>query len=101
MHPRQKEKLKASSSVPPMVSAAEADADDQASSTKVMGKRGLSSIPFSQRPTCTITEGCTASGLGRSTLYSAMRDGRLRYSKVGKRTLLNVSSLLQLIGAVG
>jgi hypothetical protein len=92
------EKLKASSSVPAIASAAEAD--DQASA-KLMGKRTAPVIPFSQRPTCTIDEGCAASGLGRSTIYEAMRDGRLQYSKVGKRTLLNVPSLLQLIGAVG
>jgi hypothetical protein len=59
----------------------------------------LPAIPFRHRPTCRIDEACEASGLGRSSLYTAMRDGRLEYSKVGKRTLISVPSLLRLIGA--
>ena len=55
----------------------------------------MTTIPFSERPTCTVHEGCEASGLGRTTIYALIRDGRIKTVKVGARTLLVVPSLLE------
>lgn len=38
-----------------------------------------------------------ASGLGRSTLYSLIADGRLERVKIGKRTLITHASLERLL----
>jgi hypothetical protein len=99
MHPQQYKKLCAASGVPETMSAGEARTGDLAS-MKVRAARAPSAIPFCDRPTCRIDEACEASGLGRSSIYAAMKDNRLEYSKVGKRTLISVPSLLRLIGAV-
>jgi excisionase family DNA binding protein len=82
MHPQEHKKRQAADRVPETVTA------DR-----------VSAIPFRDRPTCRIDEACQVSGLGRSSLYAAMKDGRLEFSKVGKRTLISVPSLLLLIGA--
>lgn len=62
-------------------------------------------IPFAQRVTCTIQEACAYSGLGRSTIYEAIKDGRLDSTNVrvkpnsrGRR-LVSVPSLLKFVGA--
>lgn len=54
-------------------------------------------IPFRERISCTITEACVASGIGRTKLYEAMRDGRLESVKVDNRRLVLVASLLRLL----
>lgn len=56
-------------------------------------------IPFHQRPTCTVKEACRATGLSRTTLYQRMADGTLLTKPVGRRRLVNVRSLLKLVGA--
>ena len=55
------------------------------------------SVPFSERPTCTIAEACEASGLGRTKLYEAMADGRLVSIKIDNRRLVVVASLLEML----
>jgi excisionase family DNA binding protein len=55
------------------------------------------SVPFSERPTCTIAEACEASGLGRTLLYEAMHDGRLASIKIGGRRLVVIASLLKML----
>jgi excisionase family DNA binding protein len=55
------------------------------------------SVPFDERPTCSIEEACDATGLGRSMLYEMMADGRLAYTKLGNRRLVRVDSLLRLV----
>jgi hypothetical protein len=59
--------------------------------------RTYSSIPFADRPTCTVVEACQASGLGRTKLYEAMSDGRLESVKIDNRRLVCVPSLLKLL----
>jgi hypothetical protein len=54
-------------------------------------------IPFRERVSCTIAEACQASGLGRSKLYEEIAAGRVKTTKIGRRTLIIVPSLLQLI----
>jgi excisionase family DNA binding protein len=54
-------------------------------------------IPFRDRLSCTISEACAATGLGRTKLYEAISAGRVQTSKVGTRTLIIVESLVSLI----
>jgi excisionase family DNA binding protein len=97
MQPEQYKKLCVPGGVPEAMSARAARADDVAS-VKTKGFRAPPAIAFCDRPTCRIDEACEASGLGRSSIYEAMKAGRLAFSKVGKRTLISVPSLLHLIG---
>ena len=55
------------------------------------------SIPFAQRPTCSIAEACEATGLGRSKLYELIGDGQLDTTSIGRRRLVRVPSLLRLV----
>ncbi|WP_408863070.1 helix-turn-helix domain-containing protein [Acidisoma sp.] len=50
-------------------------------------------IPFSQRLTCTISEACDATGLGRTKLYELIGAGYIDTITVGRRRLVSVSSL--------
>jgi excisionase family DNA binding protein len=54
-------------------------------------------IPFAQRLTCTISEACEVTGLGRTTLYELIGTGRLRTTTVGRRRLVVIESLLALL----
>lgn len=54
-------------------------------------------IPFEQRPTCTISEACEATGIGRSKLYELMGAGQLDTTWIGRRRLVRVPSLLRLV----
>jgi len=54
-------------------------------------------VPFAQRPTCSVADAVIASGIGRSTLYTLMRDGKLDFTKCGGRRLVRVESLLKLL----
>jgi hypothetical protein len=56
-------------------------------------------LPFAQRKTCTIRMASDFSGIGRSGLYRFMDAGRLKSLKVGKRRLVDVASLLELLHA--
>jgi len=56
-----------------------------------------SAIPFAERLTCTIDEACQATGLGRTKLYELIGNERLRTTTIGRRRLVLVSSLLQLL----
>ncbi|KQS77634.1 hypothetical protein ASG25_13590 [Rhizobium sp. Leaf384] len=47
--------------------------------------------------TYTIANATKATGLSRSTLYNLMKDKRLPYIKVGKRTLLKTSDIEALL----
>jgi hypothetical protein len=59
----------------------------------------MTTIAFAQRLSCTINEACRATGLGRTKLYEEMAAGRLQTTHVGKRRLVLVPSLLQLVGS--
>lgn len=54
-----------------------------------------------QAISCSVKDAVTASGLGRTTLYSLMNDGRLAYTKVGVRRLVHVESLQALVRGTG
>ena len=55
------------------------------------------SIPFVQRLTCTISEACEVTGLGRTKLYELIGTGHLTTTTVGRRRLVLVSSLQALL----
>ena len=60
--------------------------------------RGASQVPFIQRPTCTIAEACTATGIGRTKLYELIGQGHVATTMIGRRRLVRVPSLLMLLG---
>jgi len=56
-----------------------------------------SSIPFGERPTCTVAEACSAAGLGKTKFYELMRMGKVDSTTLGRRRLVRVPSLLRLL----
>lgn len=56
-----------------------------------------SSMPFAQRITFTIEDACEVTGLGRTKLYELIGAGRIVTTKVGRRRLVVVRSLLALL----
>jgi excisionase family DNA binding protein len=48
--------------------------------------------------TVTISRACELSGLSQTSIYKAIRAGRLKVTKVGRRTLVNAESLRILVG---
>jgi hypothetical protein len=48
--------------------------------------------------TLSVADAVRLSGLKRTSLYAAMKDGRLRYSHVGRRRLVHFESLRRLVG---
>ena len=53
--------------------------------------------PFRERLACTISEGCEATGLGRTKINELIDAKAIESMKVGRRRLLIVRSLLKLI----
>lgn len=51
---------------------------------------------FHQKLTYTVSEAVTATGLGRTTLYGLMKAGRLRFTTVCGRRLINGDDLRSL-----
>lgn len=51
----------------------------------------------SEKLAYSIREACTASSLGRTTLYAHIAAGRLRVVKIGGRTLIPADSLHMLV----
>jgi excisionase family DNA binding protein len=56
-------------------------------------------IAFGDRPTCTVRQATEATGLGRSTIYQRIAAKELATHKLGRRRLIDVKSLLKLVGA--
>ncbi len=54
-------------------------------------------VPFRERVACSIDEACAAGGFGRTTAYGLIGSGRLKTTKLGKRTLVLIDSLIKLI----
>jgi excisionase family DNA binding protein len=49
----------------------------------------------------TILETCALTGLGRDTIYTAIRDGHLAARKLGRRTLITDDDLRQFLAGLG
>jgi len=60
-------------------------------------RRAIDTVPFAQRLSCTIAEACAATGLGRTKLYELIGAGSVNTTLVGRRRLVSVKSLSQLI----
>ena len=54
-------------------------------------------VPFMDRPTCSVAEACEAAGVGKTTLYELMDREVLQSTRLGRRRLISVPSLLKLL----
>ncbi|MDB5739559.1 MAG: hypothetical protein JWP16_599 [Alphaproteobacteria bacterium] len=54
-------------------------------------------VPFMDRPTCSVAEACLAAGIGKTTLYDLMDRRVLESTRLGRRRLISVPSLLKLL----
>ena len=54
-------------------------------------------VPFRERLSCTVDEACVVTGLGRTKLYELIGSGQLITTTIGRRRLVIVRSLLQLV----
>jgi hypothetical protein len=57
----------------------------------------MKSIPFRERFSATIDASCKGTGIGRTTLYRLINEGRVETRKIGTRTLVLIPSLLAAI----
>ena len=69
----------------------------QDNAQKRSGRTSTDAMPFAQRLTCTIPEACKATGLGRTKLYELIGGGALDTITIGRRRLVRVTSLLNLV----
>jgi excisionase family DNA binding protein len=58
-----------------------------------------STIPFRERLGCSPREACAALGIGRTLLYQLIAEGRIEVTKLSRRTIVSVPSLLRLMDA--
>jgi excisionase family DNA binding protein len=56
-----------------------------------------SAVPFSQRVSCSVSEACAVTGLGRTKLYELIGSGVLGTTLIGRRRLVSLKSLLRLV----
>lgn len=54
-------------------------------------------VPFRERLSCTVDEACAVTGLGRTKLYELIGSGQVRTTTIGRRRLVVVRSLLELV----
>ncbi|ANY81661.1 hypothetical protein BB934_08255 [Microvirga ossetica] len=65
------------------------------------GVHGLSTAPvFNQKLSLSVEEAAEATGIGRSKLYEAMRDGLLQARKFGRRTIILRDDLERFLSAL-
>jgi excisionase family DNA binding protein len=55
-------------------------------------------LPFRERLGCSPSEACVALGVGRTFLYKLIAEHRIEVSKLGRRTIISIPSLLKLLG---
>jgi excisionase family DNA binding protein len=56
-------------------------------------------VPFRERLSCTVDEACIVTGLGRTKIYELIGSGQLITTTIGRRRLVIVRSLLELVDA--
>jgi excisionase family DNA binding protein len=54
-------------------------------------------LPFRERLGCSPSEACVALGVGRTFFYKLVAERRIEVTKVGRRTIVSVPSLLRLL----
>lgn len=57
----------------------------------------LTEIPFRERVSAPVDETCRAVGLGRTTIYRLMDEGKITSTTIGRRRLIFVASVLALL----
>jgi excisionase family DNA binding protein len=62
-----------------------------------MNDRHGKAVPFRERLSCTVDEACAVTGLGRTKLYELIGSGQLITTTIGRRRLVIVRSLLELV----
>jgi len=50
-------------------------------------------IPITERRAITVKQAVAAYGLGRTTLWRLIKDGEIKATKVGSRTVISVESI--------
>src|SRR5262249_43482393 len=55
-------------------------------------------IPLTSRPTATLAVAAEMSGVSIALIYRLMKEGKVKRYKVGRRTLVDIPSLLRTIG---
>jgi excisionase family DNA binding protein len=61
---------------------------------------GTVQAQYTARRAYSIAETCALTGLGRDTVYTAIRDGRLAARKLGRRTLITDDDLRQFLAGL-
>ena len=54
-------------------------------------------LPFRERLGCSPNEACVALGVGRTFLYQLIAERRVEVTKLGRRTIFSIPSLLKLL----
>ena len=54
-------------------------------------------LPFRERLGCSPNEACVALGVGRTFLYQLIAERRVEVTKLGRRTIVSIPSLLKLL----
>ena len=70
---------------------------DVATRMNIKGGTDKPTLPFRERLGCSPTEACVALGVGRTFLYQLIAERRVEVTKLGRRTIVSVPSLLKLM----
>ena len=67
--------------------------------TRMNSKGGTDkpTLPFRERLGCSPREACVALGVGRTFLYQLIAERRVEVTKLGRRTIVSIPSLLKLL----
>jgi predicted DNA-binding transcriptional regulator AlpA len=57
--------------------------------------------PSSEPPVVSINEGCRIAGIGRTKLYELIKEGQVTTVTIGRRRLVHVASIYEMLGAKG
>ena len=70
---------------------------DVATRMNIKGGTDKPTLPFRERLGCSPSEACVALGVGRTFFYKLVAERRIEVTKVGRRTIVSVPSLLRLL----
>ena len=63
----------------------------------IKGGTDKPTLPFRERLGCSPSEACVALGVGRTFLYQLIAERRVEVTKLGRRTIVSIPSLLKLL----
>ena len=72
-------------------------ASDVATRMNIKGGTDKPTLPFRERLGCSPREACVALGVGRTFLYQLIAERRVEVTKLGRRTIVSIPSLLKLL----